>query len=55
MLAKEDLVEEISLFVEIGFETELVKQPALLNSDKNLVKRILISESVGEDIMIMVM
>lgn len=50
MLAKEDLVEEISLFVEIGFETELVKQPALLNSDKNLVKRILISESVGEDI-----
>ena len=47
---KEDLVEEISLFVEIGFETELVKQPALLNSDKNLVKRILISESVGEDI-----
>lgn len=50
MLAKEDLVEEISLLVEIGFETELVKQPALLNSDKNLVKRILISESVGEDI-----
>lgn len=50
MLAKEDLVEEISLFVEIGFETELVKQPALLNSDKNLVKRILISEFVGEDI-----
>ena len=50
MLAKEDLIEEISLFVEIGFETELVKQPALLNSDKNLVKRILISESVGEDI-----
>ena len=50
MLAKEDLVEEISLFVEIGFETELVKQPALLNSYKNLVKRILISESVGEDI-----
>ena len=50
MLAKEDLVEEISLLIEIGFETELVKQPALLNSDKNLVKRILISESVGEDI-----
>lgn len=50
MLAKEDLVEEISLFVEIGFETELVKQPALLNSDKNLVKRILISEFIGEDI-----
>lgn len=50
MLAKEDLVEEISLFVEIGFEKELVKQPALLNSDKNLVKRILISESIGEDI-----
>lgn len=50
MLAKEDLVEEISLLVEIGFETELVKQLALLNSDKNLVKRILISESVGEDI-----
>lgn len=50
MLAKEDLVEEISLLVEIGFETELVKQPALLNSDKNLVKRILISESVREDI-----
>ena len=50
MLAKDDLVEEISSIIEVSVETELVKQPALLNSDKNLVKRILISESVGEDI-----
>lgn len=50
MLAKPCLIEEISLLVEVGLENSILKQPNILNSDKKLAKRILISQMVDENI-----
>lgn len=50
MLGRTDLSDFIASLVEIGLENCLSKQPALLNSDSNLAKRIVISEAVGDEI-----
>lgn len=47
---KEPIKDKISLFVEVGLESEIYNNPDILNSDIDLAKRVLLTQMVGDDI-----
>lgn len=51
MLTKTNLQEEINSLVEIGLEETIKENPEILNYDSNLVKRIIITKMVGEEVL----
>ena len=47
---KEDILEKINLFIEVGLEDEIINNPNILNADIDLAKRVLLARSIDEDI-----
>ncbi len=44
----ENIIEKLSLFIEVGLENEIFNNPDILNVDINLAKRVLLYEMVEE-------
>ncbi|MDD6224510.1 MAG: hypothetical protein PUB18_05895 [bacterium] len=50
MLQETDLEEKISSFIEVGLSALLLEDTSILNADKNLAKRVLLSAELNDEI-----